>query len=76
MAKGGSGKKDIKERKPKEKKSAKKRYELYEVSGGKAVAKNKHCPKCGRGTFMGKHKNRHVCGKCKYVEMTSVKKEE
>jgi len=65
MAVKGKGPKD---RKPKEKKPSKKLGELYTVSGDKIERKNKNCPKCGKGTFMGKHKDRHVCGKCKYVE--------
>ena len=61
-------KKDVKERKPKEKKPGKKMHELYNVSGSSLERKNKNCPKCGKGTFMGQHKDRHVCGKCRYVE--------
>ena len=32
--------------------------------------KRKHCPKCGKGVYLGEHKNpdRLVCGKCAYVE--------
>ncbi|MBI4981340.1 30S ribosomal protein S27ae [Candidatus Woesearchaeota archaeon] len=33
------------------------------------ISRNNHsCPKCGSGVFMGKHKDRLVCGKCRYVE--------
>ena len=53
---------------PKQKKNLKKANEYYEVSGSNVVKKNKHCPKCGPGIFMGKHKDRLVCGKCQYVE--------
>ena len=62
-------KKDKKERKPKVRKPGKKPNELYTISGTAIERKNKHCPKCGRGIFMGKHKDRVVCGKCKYMEM-------
>lgn len=41
---------------------------LYEISGETIKRKNKTCPKCGPGMFMGKHKDRVVCGKCSYVE--------
>ncbi len=41
---------------------------LYNISGSKAERKNKTCPKCGPGMFMGNHQNRWVCGKCSYVE--------
>jgi small subunit ribosomal protein S27Ae len=41
-------------------------YKIYEVSGNKAKAKNKTCPKCS--VFMANHKDRWTCGKCKYME--------
>jgi small subunit ribosomal protein S27Ae len=41
-------------------------YKIYEVSGDKAKAKNKSCPKCS--VFMANHKNRWTCGKCGYME--------
>lgn len=30
----------------------------------------KHCPKCGKGVYMGHHKSpeRFTCGKCGYTE--------
>jgi small subunit ribosomal protein S27Ae len=43
---------------------------LYTISGDKISKNNRHCPKCGPGMFLGKHSNRLVCGKCKYVEFT------
>ena len=43
-------------------------HNLYNVSGDKIDIKNRFCPKCGPGYFMGKHSDRVVCGKCKYVE--------
>jgi ubiquitin-small subunit ribosomal protein S27Ae len=46
---------------------------LYEKQGGKLVAKNKTCPKCGPGMFMAHHKDRVYCGFCKYVEFTGKK---
>ena len=45
-------------------KKSSQKYKLYE--NGKA--KNKSCPKCGPGVFMAEHKDRLVCGACKYVE--------
>jgi len=50
-----------------------KKYTAYEVSGTDLKRKNIFCPKCGDGTFMAKHKNRISCGKCHYMEKTSVK---
>jgi small subunit ribosomal protein S27Ae len=41
-------------------------YKIYEVSGTKAKAKNKTCPKCS--VFMANHKDRWTCGKCGYME--------
>lgn len=51
--------------KPAKKGGGKSRGSLYE--NGKA--KNRSCPKCGPGFFMGIHKDRIVCGKCNYTEM-------
>ena len=64
-AKGGAKGKE------KVKKEGKKLSALYEVSGETITRKNRTCPKCGPGMFLGKHKDRLVCGKCKYVEMIS-----
>ena len=41
---------------------------LYTVSGSSIQKKNKFCPKCGPGMFLGSHKDRVVCGKCGYTE--------
>lgn len=72
MAKDDKKKGQVKEKKP-----SKKLHELYNVSGDKAERKNRTCPKCGPGMFLGVHKDRLVCGSCKYVEMKgSDKKEE
>ncbi len=53
----------------KKKKPGKKLSALYTITGEKAVRKNKFCPKCGPGTFLGLHSNRVVCGKCHYAEI-------
>ncbi len=54
----------------KDKKKQRKNRKVVKVSGlyqgGKL--KNKVCPKCGAGHFMGEHKNRIACGKCGYTE--------
>ena len=55
----------------KKKKNPKKplqRWKLYQISGNKLERKNKFCPKCGTGTFLGSHKNRLTCGNCNYSE--------
>ncbi len=40
----------------------------YEVTNDGLKRKNRHCPKCGHGTFMAEHKDRRTCGKCGYME--------
>tara|TARA_Y100000031_G_C8193203_1_gene372425 strand:- start:113 stop:301 length:189 start_codon:yes stop_codon:yes gene_type:complete len=45
-------------------------WKLYKAEGGKVSRANKFCPKCGGGHFMGKHKDREVCGKCGYSEIS------
>ncbi|MBT4651638.1 30S ribosomal protein S27ae [Candidatus Woesearchaeota archaeon] len=69
----GKSNKGPKDRKPKEKKPSKRLGELYNISGDSIERKNKFCPKCGKGFFLAAHKDRSVCGKCKYVEMISKK---
>lgn len=46
-------------------------YKFYQVKGGKVDRLRKECPRCGRGVFLGEHKDRMTCGKCGY---TSFKK--
>lgn len=41
---------------------------VYTVEGGSIKRKNKCCPKCGPGFFMGDHKDRWSCGSCGYME--------
>jgi len=60
-----------KDKKPVARKPGKKLGMLYTLSGDRVERKNKHCPKCGKGIFMAKHKNRWVCGKCQYAEYSS-----
>ena len=54
-------KKEVKNKKPS------KKWEKYHFEGNKLI-KSKVCPKCGEGIFMGEHKNRFYCGKCRYTE--------
>jgi ubiquitin-small subunit ribosomal protein S27Ae len=46
-------------------------YKFYQVKGEKVERLRKECPRCGRGVFLGEHKDRLTCGKCGY---TSFKK--
>lgn len=55
-------------KKKKTKKPSNKISVAYEVSGDSLKRKNKSCPKCGAGTFMGNHKDRWSCGKCGFME--------
>ncbi|MBI5389572.1 30S ribosomal protein S27ae [Candidatus Woesearchaeota archaeon] len=50
-----------------------KRWSHYAIKGDKLERKNRFCPKCGEGNFMGEHKNRRACGKCGYTEIISSK---
>ena len=57
----------------KEKKKAKghkpsKKYAKYSIEGN-TVKRERFCPRCGPGVFLGKHKDRLVCGNCGYVEI-------
>lgn len=74
MAKSAGAKKVEKSKSgQKAKKEGKKLGALYNISGDKIERKNRFCPKCGPGMFLGKHADRIVCGKCGYVEMTGKK---
>ena len=73
MAKASGKKLTSKGKKEKVKKEGKKLSALYDISGDSILRKNKSCPKCGPGMFMGKHKDRVVCGNCGYVEYLSKK---
>ena len=40
----------------------------YNIEGEKLVKQFTECPKCGSGYFMGKHKDREVCGNCGHTQ--------
>ena len=58
---------------PIKKKKGKSLSSLYTISGDKIERKNRSCPKCGPGIFLGAHSNRLMCGKCAYVEFVKSK---
>ena len=58
-------------KKPKSKSKHRNPQSYKKYKDGKA--QGKFCPRCGPGTFLAKHKNRTVCGKCGYSEV-SIKK--
>ncbi|MCZ6583416.1 MAG: 30S ribosomal protein S27ae [Thaumarchaeota archaeon] len=43
-------------------------YKYYKIEGDKAQNTKKICSRCGKGVFMGQHKNRRTCGKCGLTE--------
>ena len=48
-------------------------HTFFEIKGDVVTRKRNSCPKCGKGIFLAKHKDREVCGKCGYMEKTSKK---
>ena len=65
----GGSTKEKKGKKPHKNKPTSKKYSLYKLSGG-SVEKARSCPRCGPGIFLATHKDRLVCGKCKYTEFS------
>ncbi len=45
---------------------------FYQIDGDKLVRLRRACPKCGPGTFLGKHKDREACGKCGFTEFNTA----
>lgn len=48
-------------------------YNYFDGKNGKRL--KKHCPRCGPGTWMSEHDNRHYCGRCGYTEFSKKKEE-
>ena len=48
-------------------------YKFYKVKGGQVDRLKKECPRCGRGVFLGEHKDRLTCGKCGYTSFKKTK---
>lgn len=63
----GGSTKEKKGKKPHKNKPTSKKYSLYTIKGS-SVEKARACPRCGPGIFLASHKDRLVCGKCKYTE--------
>jgi len=40
----------------------------YKSEGDKPTRTKKVCSRCGKGTFMATHKDRHTCGRCGLTE--------
>lgn len=70
--------KEKKGKKPHKNKPTSKKYMKYKVEGD-SVKREKSCPRCGPGVFLGvgKKDGRLYCGKCHYTEFSgkSEKKE-
>ena len=53
--------------KSKEKAASSKPSKKWEAYSGSKKEK-RECPTCGKGIFLGEHKDRFHCGKCSYTE--------
>ena len=60
-------KKEVKGKKQVKNKVPSKRWTKYKIEGDQ-ILRERNCPKCGPGVFLGKHKDRISCGKCGYSE--------
>ena len=60
-------------KKPHKNKPTAKKYSHYKLEGERVIRSNKHCPRCGPGTFLADHKSRLYCGKCRYTEFVQSK---
>ena len=68
--KKGKGKQSVKKGKrvrTGRKHESKKPWTLYTVQGAEAARNREACPRCGKGTWLAKHKNRAYCGRCGYT---------
>jgi ubiquitin-small subunit ribosomal protein S27Ae len=43
-------------------------YKFYNINNDTIERAKRECPRCGKGIFMGDHKDRYTCGKCGYTE--------
>ncbi len=43
-------------------------WKKYKIDSGK-LTRARYCPRCGPSSFLGDHKDRYVCGHCKFVEI-------
>ncbi len=48
-------------------------WKYYKVEGQTVKKLRRECPRCGKGVFMGEHKDRVTCGRCGYTEFKSKK---
>jgi len=43
-------------------------WKYYKIEGETVKKLKKECFRCGKGVFMGEHKDRVACGRCGYTE--------
>ena len=43
-------------------------WKYYKVEAETVKRLKRECPRCGKGVFMGEHKDRVACGRCGYTE--------
>lgn len=43
-------------------------WKYYKIEGETVKRLKRECPRCGKGFFMGEHKDRVTCGRCCYTE--------
>ncbi|GBC74922.1 hypothetical protein HRbin06_00230 [archaeon HR06] len=43
-------------------------WTYYKIENNSIKLLKKECPRCGKGVFMGEHKDRFTCGKCGLTE--------
>ncbi|MGH9877646.1 MAG: 30S ribosomal protein S27ae [Nitrososphaerales archaeon] len=43
-------------------------WKYYKIEGEAVKRLKRECPRCGKGVFMGEHKDRVACGRCGYTE--------
>jgi len=48
-------------------------WKYYKTEGETVKRLKRECPRCGKGVFMGEHKDRVTCGRCGYTEFRSKK---
>ena len=48
-------------------------YKFFKIQNDSVERIKKDCPRCGKGTFMAAHKDRHTCGKCGLTEFIQKK---
>ena len=48
-------------------------FKFFKVQNNAVERIKRDCRRCGKGTFMAAHKDRHTCGKCGFTEFIQKK---